>query len=266
MLDRHTVQTFVELADTLVVGFDVIDFLQTLAERCVDLLEVDAAGILLADQRGTLTLVAASTERVRLLELFQLQNEEGPCLDCFHGGQMVTCTDLAAMPQRWPRFSQAAHQAGFAAVHAFPLRLRDQTLGAMNLFRQAPEGLSEETAAVAQALADVSTIGITHERTLRQHQLVTEQLQYALNNRTIIEQAKGMLAERAHITLNEAFNRMRAYARNHNQQLSAIALQVIDQEAAMVALLQPQPTSARRKATARPESAAGYEGSPKPTQ
>lgn len=239
MLDRHTVQTFVELADTLVVGFDVIDFLQTLAERCVDLLEVDAAGILLADQRGSLTLVAASTERVRLLELFQLQNEEGPCLDCYHSGQVVTCADLAAVPQQWPRFAHAAHKAGFAAVHAFPLRLRDQTLGAMNLFSQAPTALPEETAAVAQALADVSTIGITHERTLRQHQLVTEQLQYALNNRVIIEQAKGMLAERARISLNEAFNRMRAYARNHNQQLSAIALQVIDQEAAMVELLKP---------------------------
>lgn len=237
VLDRRTAQTFVELADTLVVGFDVIDLLQTLAERCVDLLDVDAAGILLADQRGNLTLVAASTEQARLLELFQLQDEEGPCLDCYHSGQAVTCSDLAAHPQQWPRFTTAAHQAGFAAVQAFPLRLRDQVLGAMNLFSSAPGALSPENASVAQALADVATIGITHERTLREHQLITEQLQHALNSRIVIEQAKGMLAERGQIDVGEAFVLLRAYARNHNQQLSAVARQVIDQDAIVAELL-----------------------------
>jgi transcriptional regulator with GAF, ATPase, and Fis domain len=243
MLDRRTAQTFVELADTLVVGFDVIDLLQTLAERCVDLLDVDAAGILLADQRGSLTLVAASTEQARLLELFQLQDEEGPCLDCYHSGQMVTCPDLAAQPQQWPRFTAAAHQVGFAAVQAFPLRLRDQVLGAMNLFSAATGVPSQENTSVAQALADVATIGITHERTLREHQLITEQLQHALNSRIVIEQAKGMLAERGQITVGDAFTLLRAYARNHNQQLSAVARQVINQDAIMAELLDSQQPS-----------------------
>lgn len=237
VLDRRTAQTFVELADTLVVGFDIIDFLQTLAERCVNLLDVDAAGILLADPRGSLTLVAASTEQVRLLELFQLQDEEGPCLDCYHSGQMVTCPDLTAQPQQWPRFAAQAHQAGFAAVQAFPLRLRDQVLGAMNLFSFATGTSSPESASVAQALADVATIGITHERTLRQHQLITEQLQHALNSRIVIEQAKGMLAERGQINVSEAFTLLRAYARDHNQRLSAVAHQVINQDAILAEML-----------------------------
>ncbi|MFI6510936.1 GAF and ANTAR domain-containing protein [Streptosporangium sp. NPDC050855] len=242
MLDRRTAQTFVELADTLVVGFDVIDFLQTLAERCVDLLDVDAAGILLADPRGSLTLVAASTEQVRLLELFQLQNEEGPCLDCYHSGRPVICPDLAAPPQRWPRFAAAAHQVGFAAVQAFPLRLRDQVLGAMNLFSATTEAVSPDHVAVAQALADVATIGITHERTLRRQQLVTEQLQHALNSRIVIEQASGMLAERGQIPIAEAFALMRAHARNHNERLSAVARQVTDQDPIVSELLGAAPS------------------------
>ncbi|WP_245651608.1 GAF and ANTAR domain-containing protein [Streptosporangium amethystogenes] len=237
MLNRRTAQTFVELADTLVVGFDVIDFLQTLAERCVDLLDVDAAGILLADPRGSLTLVAASTEQARLLELFQLQDEEGPCLDCYYSGQPVTCSDLAAHPQQWPRFAAEAHRAGFAAVQAFPLRLRDQVLGAMNLFSATTKAASLDHASLAQALADVATIGITHERTLRQHQLVTEQLQHALNSRIVIEQASGTLAERGQIPIAEAFALLRAYARNHNQRLSAVARQVINQDAVVAELL-----------------------------
>ncbi|MFI9552747.1 GAF and ANTAR domain-containing protein [Nonomuraea endophytica] len=237
MLDRRTVQTFVELADTLVVGFDVIDFLQMLAERCVDLLEVDASGILLADERGSLTLVAASSDQARLLELFQLQTEEGPCLDSYHSGQVVTCADLAAEPRTWPRFAEAAHDAGYAAVQAFPLRLRDQALGVMNLFSRTAGTLPDDAAAVAQALADVATIGITHERTLRQHQLVTEQLQYALNNRVTIEQATGMLSERAQISLSEAFARMRTHARNTNQRLAVVAAQVIDQDPRLTEVL-----------------------------
>ncbi|MDH2424227.1 GAF and ANTAR domain-containing protein [Sphaerisporangium sp. TRM90804] len=242
MLDQRTAQTFVELADTLVIGFDVIDLLQTLAERCVDLLDVDAAGILLADPRGSLTLVAASTEQARLLELFQLQDEEGPCLDCYQSGRMVACSDLTAQPQQWPRFAAAAHEAGFASVQAFPLRLRDQVLGAMNMF-SATAGLpSPHSTSVAQALADVATIGITHERTLRQHQLVTEQLQHALNSRIVIEQASGMLAERGQISIAEAFALMRTHARNHNRKLSVVARQVINQDGIVAELLDPAPS------------------------
>jgi GAF domain-containing protein len=223
MLDQRITQTLVELADTLVLGFDGIEFLHTLTERCVQLLDVDAAGILLIDQHGTLNLVAASTEQTRLLELFQLQNQEGPCLDCYHSGQAVACADLTAAPQRWPRFATAARERGFAAVQAVPMRLREQILGALNLFRHSPDAISVDATAIAQSFANVATISILQLRALRHSEMVTEQLQSALNSRLVIEQAKGILAERHHISPTEAFTLMRTHARNHNRLLSQVA-------------------------------------------
>jgi GAF domain-containing protein len=227
MFDQRITETLVELADTLVLGFDGIDFLHNLTERCVQLLDVDAAGILLVDQRGTLNLVAASTDQARLLELFQLQNEEGPCLDCYHSGQSVACADLGAAPQRWPRFAAAAREQGFTAVHAVPMRLRDQILGALNLFRSTPTAIPAQATAIAQSFANVATISILQTRALHHSEMVTEQLQAALNSRILLEQAKGILAERRHISLTEAFTLMRTYARNHNRPLSQIAKAVI---------------------------------------
>ena len=128
-------ETFVELTDTMVADFDVIDFLHVLTDRSVKLLDVSAAGLLLADPRGELRVVAASSEAARVLELFQLQNDQGPCLDCFRTGQPVSAADLDAEAERWPRFAAAARQSGFAAVQALPMRLRDQVIGALNLFR-----------------------------------------------------------------------------------------------------------------------------------
>ncbi len=227
MFDQRITETLVELADTLVLGFDGIDFLHSLTERCVQLLDIDAAGILLVDPQGTLSLVAASTEQTRLLELFQLQNEEGPCLDCYHSGQGVACADLAAAPQRWPRFAAAARERGFAAVQAVPMRLREQILGALNLFSCSPRAIPGETTAIAQSFANMATISILQVRALRHSETVTEQLQTALSNRILIEQAKGILAERQHISVGEAFTLMRTYARNHNRLLSQVAQAVI---------------------------------------
>ncbi|WP_112262232.1 GAF and ANTAR domain-containing protein [Lentzea terrae] len=227
MLDRRIAQTFVELADTLVLRFDAIDFLHTLTERCAELLEVDAVGILLADQRGALNLVAASTEQARMLELFQLQDEEGPCLDCFRTGQPVACDDLAQEPQRWPRFTLAAREQGFSAVHAVPMRLREQIVGALNLFRTSPGVIPEEAVELAQSFANVATISILQVRALRHSEMVTEQLQNALNSRVVIEQAKGILTERLQIDVEDAFSLMRNYARTHNQLLSDVAKQVV---------------------------------------
>ncbi|MEU4326699.1 GAF and ANTAR domain-containing protein [Nonomuraea dietziae] len=240
MLERRMAETFVELADTLVVGFDVIDLLHTLTERCVELLDVDAAGILLADQRGTLKLVAASTEQARLLELFQLQDEEGPCLDCHRTGSLVDCPDLSAMPQRWPRFTVVARAQGFAAVIAVPMRLRDEVVGAMNLFRFEPGDLPPGSARMAQALADIATISILHERALTQRGVLVEQLQSALNSRIVIEQAKGILAERGQITVEAAFLHMRAHARANNRGLSEIARAIADRTLDIEDLLPPR--------------------------
>jgi len=219
---------FVELADTMVAEFDVIDFLHLLTRRSVQLLDASAAGVLLADPRGELRLVAASTEAVRVLELFQLQNDQGPCLDCFHTGQPVAAPDLTAAGQIWPQFAAAARQAGFAAVQALPMRLRDQVIGALNLFQATPGGMGHEDVRVGQALADVATIGLLQQRGTRRSETLNEQLQGALNSRVAIEQAKGKLAERAGLDMDQAFTTLRAYARDRNLRLSELAQAFID--------------------------------------
>jgi GAF domain-containing protein len=238
--EQQLARVFVELADTLVADFDVIDFLHLLTERCVDLLGVDSAGILLTDQHGRLRLVAASTEQARLLELFQLQSEEGPCLDCFAAGEPVACADLGEQPQRWPIFAAAAAQAGFVAVHALPMRLRDHTIGALNLFRTAPGALDAGTAALCKALADVATIGILSERAAREKDLLSQQLQLALNTRIIIEQAKATLAERHRLSMDQAFTTMRDWARSNNRKLAGVAQAVIDNDHSVTELTHPR--------------------------
>jgi transcriptional regulator with GAF, ATPase, and Fis domain len=236
-------ETFVELTDTMVADFDVIDFLHVLTSRSAELLDVSAAGLLLADPRGELRVVAASTEAARLLELFQLQSDQGPCLDCFRSGQPVTATDLGA-DQRWPRFAAAAGQAGFSAVQALPMRLRDQVIGALNLFRATPGTFDAGSVRVGQALADVATIGLLHERNMRHSDTLNEQLQTALNSRVIIEQAKGKLAERLGIDVNQAFTILRDQARNRNQRLSDLARAFID---GTQAVTRPAASSARQR-------------------
>jgi GAF domain-containing protein len=215
--------TFVDLADTMVADFDVIDFLHLLTDRSVALLAASAAGVMLADPRGELRVAAASSEQAGLLELFQLQNDQGPCLDCCRTGRPVTAADLTGPDQRWPRFAQAATQAGFATVEALPMRLRDQVIGALNLFRAEGGPFDAADVRIAQALADVATIGLLHERTVRRREAVAEQLQAALNSRVVIEQAKGKLAERLGIDMDRAFAMIRDYARNTNQHLTDVA-------------------------------------------
>ena len=215
--------TFVDLADTMVADFDVIDFLHLLTDRSVRLLAASAAGVVLADPRGELRVAAASSEKAGLVELFQLQNDQGPCLDCFRTGQPISAADLTGPDQRWPRFAQAATQAGFRTVEALPMRLRDQVIGALNLFRAEPGPFETADLRIAQALADVATIGLVHERNVRRSETVAEQLQAALNSRVMIEQAKGKLAERYGINMDRAFTMLRDYARNTNQHLTDVA-------------------------------------------
>jgi hypothetical protein len=221
--DGRAWRAFVKVADTLVADFDIIDFLETLTQTGVDLLGVSACGILLADQTGRLNLVAASTEQARMLELSQLQNAEGPCMDAYRTLTVVTCPDLTAAGGRWPNFAPAALDAGFRAVHAVPMRLREQAVGAFNLFGAEAGALDAEATELGQALADVATIGILHERAVRRHEVVTEQLQVALNSRIVIEQAKGVLAERLHLDIDDAFATLRGYARQRNLKLAQVA-------------------------------------------
>ena len=237
--------TFVELTDTMVADFDVIDFLHVLTDRSVQLLDVAAAGLLLADPRGELRVVAASSDAARLLELFQLQNDQGPCLDCFRAGQPTGAPDLAAAAQRWPRFAAAAQQAGFAAVQALPMRLRDQVIGALNLFRATPGAFDPAGIRVGQALADVATISLLHERSMRHSDMLNEQLQTALNSRVIIEQAKGKLAERLGVDMSQAFSLLRDHARARNLRLSDLAEAFVDGSEPLTGLAASRPRSAQ---------------------
>jgi GAF domain-containing protein len=215
---------FVEVADTLVDEFHLLEFLRMLTERAAGLVDAAAVGLMLADQRGRLEFMAGSDENVRLVELFQLQNQEGPCLDAFHTGVPVVNVDLEAAADRWPRFVPQATAAGFRSVHAFPLRLREQVVGALNVFGNVRGGnLAGSDVPIIQSLADVATIGLLQERAIRGSELLTEQLQAALNSRIVIEQAKGAIAQARGITVDEAFDVIRAYARNHNHRLIDLA-------------------------------------------
>lgn len=217
-----TATTFVELVDTLVDDFDVIEVLTVLTSRCVQLLETAAAGILLADADGQLRVIGASTEEVGLLELFQIQNDQGPCLDCFHTGAVVTNSDLSAT-SAWPQFAAESLTAGFPSVCAVPLRLKDLVLGCLNLFMSTAVSLSAGEIALAQALADVASIAIVQDMATRESAIREGHLQHALNSRIVIEQAKGMIAERAGVDMDDAFARLRAFARNNNRGLTEVA-------------------------------------------
>ena len=238
--ERALAEAFVSLADTLVADFDVIELLDRLSTDCVALLPIDAAGLLLSDQRGSLRVLSSSTEQAHLMELFQVQMSEGPCLDCFHTSRQVTAADLSD-DGRWPRFTARARQAGYRAVHALPLRLRSDTIGALNLFGSRPGGLSAEDLRIGQALADVATIGILQERAIRRREVLAEQLQTALNSRLVIEQAKGILAERGHLDLAQAFTLLRSHARTNNQRLSDLARDVVSGATTIDALPYPTP-------------------------
>ena len=226
--EADVVKALVEMADTLVDDYDVVDLLTGLADRCVSLLDVSAAGVMLASPEGSLGLVASSSEAMRLLELFELQTQEGPCLDAFRTGQSVEHENLQAGSGRWPSFSAAALQAGFASALALPLRLREATLGALNLLRVTRTPMDEVDIIVARAFADLATLSIIQHRTAAEAQRLNEQLSAALTSRVVIEQAKGVIAERAGVDLAEAFSRLRSYARNHNRRLTDVARAAID--------------------------------------
>ncbi len=221
-------QTFVDLVDTLVDDFDVVDLLTLVADRCVEVLDITAAGLMLVAPEGDLRVVAFSSEEVRVVELFELQAEEGPCLDSFRSGQPIVNQDLEKVDGRWPNFAPVAIAAGYRSVHAMPMRLRGAVIGALNLFRAEVGDLGEFDLLAAQALADVATIAILHHRAASEAQLVNEQLTLALNSRIVIEQAKGVLAERSGLDMDQAFARMRKYARDHNLRLVDVAHGVVE--------------------------------------
>ena len=228
-MTRETVltRTLVELADTLVSDFDVVDILTLLSDRCVEVLEVDAAGVMLATPDGRLRVMASSSEAMRVLELFEIQSQEGPCLDAHHTGEAVVNQDLDAN-SRWPRFAAEALDAGFHSAHALPMRLRDTVIGALNLFRTGTGQMGPADIEVAQALADVATIAILQHRAASEAQLLAQQLSHALNSRIVLEQAKGIISERLDLDMQRSFATLRNHARSNNLRLSDVAQSVID--------------------------------------
>lgn len=245
--DTLIADTFVELADTLVTGFDVVDFLHTLVDRAVELLGADAGGIMLADQRGGLEVLAASDHATHLLELFELQHEEGPCMDAFRTGQQVVVPGVREMLASWPRFTPRLQAAGFSSAQAIPMRLRTEVIGALNLFRAAPVPLSEVDVRLARAMADVATVGLLQARAIAARDELAEQLQGALNTRVMIEQAKGIIAERTGVDVAEAFVVLRTHARRTGTSLSQLAAAVIAGRVlpSVTALRQGMPPEAR---------------------
>jgi GAF domain-containing protein len=226
--EESLVRSLVEMADTLVDDYDVVDLLTGLADRCVNLLGVAAAGVMLASPEGELRLVASSSEAMRVLEVFELQTQEGPCLDAYRTGERVEPERLEAGSGRWPRFGTVALEAGFRSAFALPLRLRDKTIGAMNLFHSEPTPMDERDVIVARAFADLATISVLQHRAATETQRINEQLAGALSSRIMIEQAKGVISERDRVDLAEAFNRLRTYARNNNLRLTAVAQAAIE--------------------------------------
>lgn len=219
---------FVKLADTLIADYDIVDLLHTLLEECMGLLDTQAGGLMLADASGTLQLIASTSEQADFVEIMQLNAGSGPCVECFTTGASVAVADIDKHGAKWPEFREAALRMGYLSIHAVPMRLRGNILGTMNLFGTSVGELTPSDAAVAQALADVATIGILQERSIRETNLVSEQLQRALDSRVLIEQAKGVLSETRSIDMNEAFTALRSYARSHNLSLRAVAGNVVD--------------------------------------
>jgi GAF domain-containing protein len=235
-------RTFVELADTLVADFDVVELLSVLTDGCVDVLDIGAAGLMLAAPEGDLRVMASSSEATRVLELFELQSQEGPCLDCYRTGQPVVNQDLATVNGRWPRFAAEALAAGFHSVHALPMRLRGTVIGALNLFHIEPGEMRQADVAAAQAMADVATIGVLQHRAALEAQVLNEQLNHALNSRIVIEQAKGIIAEREGLNMDQAFSTLRNHARYHNLRLVDVAHDVIEGTLAAVSA-RPSPSA-----------------------
>jgi GAF domain-containing protein len=233
-------RTFVKLADSLVSGFDVVEMLDDLVNSAVTLLDVAEAGLMLTDQRGFLRVVAASSERTRTIELLELQNDEGPCLECFRTGRAVASVDLDDRAQRWPQFASQIADDAIGPVYALPMRLRNETVGAMNLFLAPGPGLAPADIELGQALSDVATIAIISHRAMRAGEQLAEQLQLALSSRVAIEQAKGVLSERAQIDMQAAFELLRSYARTNRQRLSDVAAAVASGELPTSVFVSPE--------------------------
>jgi len=225
--EREVTESLVSLASSLADGYDVADLLSELTADCARLLDIESASLLLANGRGVLNLLAASSEVAEHLELFQLQSDEGPSLDCFSSGTAVLAPDLGQEADRWPHFVTGARTAGFVSVHALPMRLRGNTLGTLGLFGTAVGLLTADDLRLGQALADVASVSLVQAQDSADQSALNQQLQTALSSRVIIEQAKGVLTQQGASDVTHAFAVLRRYARDHNRKLTDVAQSVV---------------------------------------
>lgn len=245
--ERSVTEAFVSLADSLVGPFDVIELLSSLTSQCAHLLDVASAGLLLADRSSALHVVAASSEATRSLELFQVQRDQGPCLDCYRSGSAVSVGDLEAETGRWPHFVPAALQRGLVSVHALPMRLYDQNLGALGLFGTTTGALNDDDIRLGQALAHVASVALVAGNAATDRNALNGQLQIALESRVVIEQAKGAIAQHANVDMDEAFAHLRSYSRDHNEKLSAVARAVASRSLPVQQLLDHRRVESSRR-------------------
>ena len=236
--EQEIIKAFVDVSHELVGDYDIVDMLSQLTLNCAELLDVSSAGLLLADAHGVLHLVASSSQRIHHLELFQLQRDEGPCLDCYRQQAAVVVPDLEAEGERWPAFSEAAREVGFMSVHALPMRLHDDVLGTLGLFGDETGALAADDLSLAQALVHVASVAVVNERAAVDRNVVNGQLQHALRSRIVVEQAKGVLAYAGDLEMDLAFTVLRRYARDHGRTLSEVAGEVVSRELPQEALLQ----------------------------
>jgi GAF domain-containing protein len=249
--EADVVSSFIAIADRLVEKFDLLDLTIELTEDCARLLDVAAAGLLLADAGGRLHLLAATSEQARRVEVFQLQQEEGPCLDCYRAGQPVAVPDLRKEETRWPRFASAAVAGGFRSVHAVPMRLQGEVLGALGLFGTSQGSLNEHDLSLARAFAHVASIAIAQQHRSSTRASLLPDLQAAVASRGVLEMAKGIVASAHALDMQEAFTRLRGYARASEQPLSGLARRLVEADAPsrrilladVMAAQQPEPPS-----------------------
>ena len=235
--ETQVLDAVVSLVDSLLDDFDVVELLTELTERCAQLLDIAAAGLLLADPLGQLRLLAATSKQTWELELFQLQADEGPCVDCYSTGQPVSVADLSLATDRWPRFIPAAREAGVASVHALPMRAAGLVLGSLGLFGNSPGELTESDLLLGQTLAHIACVAILQELPPTPATVIP-QLRAALTHHIVVEQAKGFLRERLDISVNEAFSLLRRYARVSGDHLTDVARQLMTEPGSRSALLE----------------------------
>lgn len=243
--DATSSKTFVPLEATLLADSNMTELLALLAERCVGLLDVDAVGLMLVAPNGGLRVAASSDDHMRAVGLFELQAQEGPCIDAWRDGAAVLDQPLEHNRDRWPAFAPEAEAHGFATVHALPIRLHGEVIGALNLFSRHTRPLPTREVQVAEAMAEIATFVVLQHRTVLHAQMLNGQLKQALSTRIRIEQAKGIVAARLGVDMEQSFGHLRGYARHHNRRLAEVAGDVIAGTLTPAQLLQPDGRDAR---------------------